>query len=57
MHTTTASTAVTAQHGQSQSGFAQASAPVRFETPRFDVISLSCEISAYAPDEGDWPRF
>lgn len=25
--------------------------------PAFQVISLDCEITAYAPDEGDWPLF
>lgn len=24
-----------------------------YEPPRFHVISLDCEISAYAPDDGD----
>ena len=24
-----------------------------YEAPRFTVISLDCEISAYAPDDGD----
>ncbi len=24
-----------------------------YEPPRFRVISLDCEISAYAPDDGD----
>jgi hypothetical protein len=28
-----------------------------WETPRVEVISLSCEISAYAPDEDGWPPF
>ena len=28
----------------------------RWEPPRFDVICLACEISAYAPD-GDEPLF
>ena len=26
-------------------------------TPTLQVISLSCEISAYAPDDGDTPLF
>jgi hypothetical protein len=25
----------------------------RWQRPAFEVISLACEISAYAPDEGD----
>jgi hypothetical protein len=25
--------------------------PTPYEAPRFEVISLSCEISAYAPDD------
>ena len=28
-------------------------APAAYEAPRFQVISLDCEISAYAPDDGD----
>jgi hypothetical protein len=28
-----------------------------WQAPRFEVISLSCEISAYAPDGGDSPLF
>jgi len=29
-------------------------APARhWQRPAFEVISLACEISAYAPDEGD----
>jgi hypothetical protein len=29
-----------------------------YEAPRFAVLSLDCEISAYAPDEGgDLPLF
>ena len=27
------------------------------EPPRFRVISLDCEISSYAPDDGDVPLF
>ena len=29
----------------------------RFETPTLDAVSLSCEISAYAPDGDDVPLF
>ena len=29
----------------------------RYETPTVEIVSLSCEISAYAPDEDDWPPF
>ena len=41
---------------------AQAEAPARsssdsYRSPSFEVISLSCEISAYAPDEDDSPLF
>jgi len=32
------------------------SADTRYEPPRFEVICLACEISAYAPD-GDLPLF
>lgn len=28
-------------------------APARWERPAFEVICLACEISAYAPDEGE----
>lgn len=28
-------------------------APRAWERPAFEVICLACEISAYAPDEGD----
>ncbi len=28
-----------------------------YEPPKFEVISLDCEITAYAPDEGDAPLF
>ncbi|MGH0035540.1 MAG: hypothetical protein ACQGVK_11000 [Myxococcota bacterium] len=28
-----------------------------WHTPSVEVISLSCEISAYAPDEDGWPPF
>jgi hypothetical protein len=28
-----------------------------YEPPSFAVISLDCEISAYAPDEGETPLF
>jgi len=33
----------------------QAAAPAapRWERPAFEVICLACEISAYAPDEGE----
>lgn len=29
----------------------------RYEKPTVEVISLACEISAYAPDEDDSPLF
>lgn len=29
----------------------------RYERPTFEVISLDCEISSYAPDGGDRPLF
>lgn len=29
----------------------------RFESPTIDDVSLSCEISAYAPDGDDFPLF
>jgi hypothetical protein len=29
----------------------------RFEAPTIDEVSLSCEISAYAPDGDDFPLF
>ena len=28
-----------------------------YERPTVEVISLDCEISSYAPDEGDTPLF
>jgi len=28
-----------------------------YEPPKFEVISLDCEITAYAPDDGDAPLF
>ncbi len=28
-----------------------------YQRPTIEVISLACEISAYAPDEGDSPLF
>lgn len=28
-----------------------------WQSPRFEVVSLSCEISAYAPDGGDSPLY
>ena len=28
-----------------------------YEPPTVEVISLDCEISSYAPDEGDQPLF
>ena len=31
----------------------QAETIARWETPEVEVISLSCEITAYAPDGGD----
>jgi hypothetical protein len=30
---------------------AQAECAVRYEPPRFEVISLDCEITSYAPDD------
>jgi hypothetical protein len=33
-----------------------ATAEVRYEPPRFELICLACEISAYAPDS-DQPLF
>lgn len=29
----------------------------RYEPPTFEVVCLACEISSYAPDEGDSPLF
>lgn len=26
-----------------------------YEPPRYEVISLDCEITSYAPDDGNWP--
>ena len=40
-----------ALHGQTE----QDQQPYR--TPTVEVISLDCEISAYAPDDGDIPLF
>ena len=34
----------------------QAQAAPPYEPPRFEVIALDCEITAYAPD-GDFPLF
>ncbi len=28
-----------------------------YQPPTFEVICLACEISSYAPDEGDSPLF
>ncbi|MCZ6782961.1 MAG: hypothetical protein O7G30_06590 [Proteobacteria bacterium] len=28
-----------------------------YQRPTIEVISLACEISAYAPDDGDTPLF
>jgi hypothetical protein len=28
-----------------------------YQTPTVEVITLDCEISAYAPDDGDIPLF
>lgn len=28
-----------------------------YEPPAFEVIALDCEITAYAPDDGDAPLF
>jgi len=36
---------------------APAPAGSTYQTPRVDVLSLSCEISAYAPDEDGQPLF
>jgi hypothetical protein len=30
---------------------------VEYQQPSVETISLDCEISAYAPDEGDVPLF
>ena len=32
---------------------ARSPGPARWERPAFEVICLACEISAYAPDEGE----
>ena len=29
----------------------------RYESPTIELISLDCEISSYAPDDGDTPLF
>jgi len=34
----------------------QATGPAAWEPPRFEILSLDCEITAYAPD-GDEPLF
>ena len=34
-----------------------ASSEAPYERPTVEVISLDCEISSYAPDEGDTPLF
>lgn len=39
-----------------ETGSACASEPRAYEAPGYEVISLACEISAYAPD-GDGPLF
>jgi len=39
-----------------ETGPATASEPRAYEAPGYEVISLACEISAYAPD-GDGPLF
>ena len=26
-----------------------------YEPPSYEVISLDCEITSYAPDDGNWP--
>jgi hypothetical protein len=36
---------------------AESSKSAGYESPTFEVISLDCEITAYAPDDGDTPLF
>ena len=40
-----------AHHGQTEQD------TQTYRTPTVEVISLDCEISAYAPDDGDIPLF
>ena len=35
----------------------QASVDERYAPPTFEIISLDCEISSYAPDGDDYPPF
>jgi hypothetical protein len=48
-------TAVVLGDAMEQNTQEQASVAMPYEAPGFEVISLSCEISAYAPD--DQPLF
>jgi len=50
------STTVQEQAQETDHSFA-AREPSNYEPPKFAVISLDCEITAYAPDEGDTPLF
>jgi len=51
----------TTRHAESLGDTSQpsraSSSPPRFERPSVEEISLSCEISAYAPDGDDRPLF
>lgn len=42
----TAATAAASDRGRPEGS------STRWETPRYELICLACEISAYAPDEG-----
>ena len=50
------STTVQEQDQETDRSFAARRAS-SYEPPKFAVISLDCEITAYAPDEGDTPLF
>jgi len=43
--------------GAARAGAPGAPSRGAYERPSVEVISLSCEISAYAPDEDGWPLF
>jgi len=44
-------------NSRSPSSLADALADGGYQSPKFEVISLDCEITAYAPDDGDTPLF
>lgn len=47
----------TAQRPEQAVGATDNSETGMYEAPTVEVISLDCEISSYAPDDGDAPLF